>query len=322
MISDQVLDKAITLLRQGGLVAFPTETVYGLGADAKNPTAIQRIFAAKGRPADHPVIVHLADSSQLSEWACDISESALRLAAAFWPGPLTLILKKAPEVSPLLTGGQDTIGLRVPSHPIALALLKGFGSGLAAPSANRFGHISPTTASAVQEELNDSVDYVLDGGQCEVGVESTIVNLSGPRPVILRPGMISAKQIEAVLQQSVAMSEKNAPRVSGALESHYAPSTKTLLIRSDALSPFLATVTAPDLPIAIVSCRQPPVLPRDVEWVVMSQRPEDYAHDLYATLRMLDKRGFQQLLVEEVPQDEQWDAIRDRLQRASLDFFA
>lgn len=239
------IQKAVKILKSGGLVAFPTETVYGLGADAKNDDAIHKIFQTKKRPIDHPLIVHLADVSQISEWAVEISPLALRLAEAFWPGPLTLILKKAPFVSDRVTGGQTTIGLRVPAHPVATALLNNFGSGLAAPSANRFGRISPTTAEAVREELGCGVELVLDGGQCEVGVESTIVAVSDAHPLILRPGMISVKQIEAVLQQSIGGKKTNVPRVSGSFASHYAPLTKTRIIATTNLTQFLQDLTEP-----------------------------------------------------------------------------
>ncbi|MEO8963719.1 MAG: L-threonylcarbamoyladenylate synthase, partial [Gammaproteobacteria bacterium] len=220
---------AVEVLRAGGLVAMPTETVYGLGADARNVSALRKIFLAKQRPMNHPLIVHLAEISQLEEWADDISETGLLLAKAYWPGPLTLIFKKAPGVNDLVTGGQETIGLRIPHHPVAQALLQAFGGGIAAPSANRFGRISPTTAKAVYEELGDSVDLILEGGQCSVGVESTIVDVSGKHPTILRPGMITAANIEEVLHSRVIDKPQSAPRVSGSMESHYAPATKIRL---------------------------------------------------------------------------------------------
>jgi len=233
------MTKAVDILRAGGLVAIPTETVYGLGADARNPSAVQKIFQAKQRPSDHPLIVHIGEIAQLHEWAVDISPEAWLLAKTFWPGPLTLILKKAPEVSELVTGQQTTIGLRMPNHPVALTVLKEFGGGIAAPSANRFGRISPTTAEAVQEELGDAVDLILEGGQCAVGVESTIVDVSGEQIAILRPGMITAEQIVAVLKQPVLTTPKNAPRVSGSMESHYAPLTPTKLMSIDEKRNFL-----------------------------------------------------------------------------------
>lgn len=317
MLDQQEIDKAVSILRKGGLVAFPTETVYGLGADASNPEALRKIFAAKQRPVDHPLIVHLADVRRLLSWASEMSEEAVLLAQAFWPGPLTMIFKKAPSVSDLLTGGQDTIGLRIPDHPVAYALLSAFGSGIAAPSANRFGRISPTTAAAVQEELGDSVDLILKGGQCEVGVESTIVDVSGEEyPVILRPGMITAKQIEDVLQQSVMLSQQNSPRVSGSHESHYSPVTKTVLIKTDNIAGFLTKLSAGDLPVAVLS-RRTQTTRQGVTLVAMPVDAKQYAHDLYATLRKLDKENFRQIVIEAVPEESSWDAIRDRLQRAT-----
>ena len=202
---------AVTILRAGGLVVFPTETVYGLGADAANAAAVRKIFAAKGRPADHPVIVHLASDRDLTRWASDIPPAVRQLAERFWPGPLTLVVRRAKSVSDEVTGGQDTIGLRVPSHPIAQALLNAFGGGIAAPSANRFGHISPTTVRHVREELGDRVDLILDGGACEVGIESTIVDVSGGTPVLLRPGRVSEEEIEAVLQVPLARPGAGSP---------------------------------------------------------------------------------------------------------------
>jgi L-threonylcarbamoyladenylate synthase len=309
------ITKAVDMLRQGGLVAVPTETVYGLGADASNVDALKKIFAAKGRPSDHPLIVHLADLSQLSAWARDISAAALVLAKTFWPGPLTLILKKSPGVNDLITGGQDTIGLRIPNHPVALALLKQFGGGIAAPSANRFGRISPTTADAVREELGDSVDCVLEGGQCIVGVESTIVDMSGDFPVVLRPGMISAGQIEAVLHQTVMQQQKNSPRVSGSLESHYAPETKTHLLTRGEIQKYVTTALEKDKPFAVVVLtamgEQPGIIIKNMPCLA-----EEYAHDLYKILRELDKMQLKQILIESVPEHAEWDAVRDRLQRA------
>ncbi|HEX9452146.1 MAG TPA: L-threonylcarbamoyladenylate synthase, partial [Burkholderiales bacterium] len=223
MVSDEEIEKAAAILRAGGLVAFPTETVYGLGADASNPTAVRKIFAAKGRPADHPVIVHVAGTSDLKHWAAEVPRSAWLLAEKFWPGPLTMVLKRAAHVSDLITGGQDTVGLRVPSHPVAQQLLKAFGGGIAAPSANRFGRLSPTTAQHVREELADAVNLVLDGGPSDVGIESTIVDLTRETPAVLRPGRISEQQIADALLVQLGGTAAGRPRVSGSLESHYAP---------------------------------------------------------------------------------------------------
>lgn len=307
------IPKAVDILNKGGIVAMPTETVYGLAADARNPAAIQKIFAAKGRPIDHPLIVHIGDIALLSEWASDISPAALQLAKAFWPGPLTLILKKAPGVLDLITGQQTTIGIRIPNHPIALALLKSIGKGLAAPSANRFGRISPTTAAAVKEELGSAVDFILDGGQCQVGVESTIVDMTGEHPVILRPGMISAQQIADVLDDKVNSKTQDSPRVSGSLASHYAPKTETLLMTIEQLQ----HLPEDKLMHAVIVARESLTAPY---LILMANDPIQYAHDLYLTLRELDKQGFKQILIQTVPDTADWDAIRDRLQRAAKAF--
>lgn len=317
MLFSTDITKAANLLQQGKLVAFSTETVYGLGADARNPDALVKIFQAKQRPIDHPLIVHIADLSQLSEWASDVSESAKLLANAFWPGPLTLILNKAPGVSDLVTGNQSSIGIRIPSHPMALALLKAFGGGVAAPSANRFGRISPTTAEAVYEELGDSVDLILDGGSCDVGVESTIIDVSGETPTMLRPGMITVDEIEKVLNQSVNRHTKEAPRVSGSLESHYAPQTKTRLISPEEVAIFFQQLAPHDLPLVLLTRTKVEFKMEHVHCINMPQHAKEYAHDLYHLLRKLDKEQFQQILVETVPNDVTWDAVRDRLKRAS-----
>lgn len=309
------IKRAVKILFSGDLVAFPTETVYGLGADASNPEAIKKVFAAKERPTDHPLIVHLADSRQLLDWASTVSSGAARLAEAFWPGPLTLILQKKPGVSDLITGGQDTIGLRIPKHPVANALLKAFGRGVVAPSANRFGRISPTTAEAVREELGDAVDLILEGGACEVGVESTIVDMSGEFPVILRPGMIQAEQIEAVLKQAVGIGRKDAPRVSGSHLSHYAPQTPVVLLSTAEIQNFLAS--GENIFFALMSLHEFTIACSSSLHVKMSKDPQKYAHDLYQTLRDLDKKGLQRIIVEAVPGTSEWDAIRDRLSRAS-----
>jgi L-threonylcarbamoyladenylate synthase len=240
------IDQAVDLLRQGRLVAFPTETVYGLGADASNPEAVRRIFLAKGRPVDHPLIVHIPSVASLDAWVLSVPEAAQQLAAHFWPGPLALILKKRPEVPLEVTGGQDTVGLRVPDHPIALRLLQAFGGGVAAPSANRFCRISPTLAIHVQEELGESVDMILDGGACQVGVESTIVDLSGSQPKLLRPGHITRDQIEAVLQTQLLLTPQVEQvdvmqiRAPGMMAIHYAPITPALLCSRASLSNIIA----------------------------------------------------------------------------------
>lgn len=317
MVNQKDIQKAVEILRSGGLVAFPTETVYGLGADASNLDALRKVFAAKQRPIDHPLIVHLADVAELTHWAREVPASAERLAQVFWPGPLTLILKKAAHVSDMVTGNQDTIGLRIPNHPIARALLRAFGGGLAAPSANRFGRISPTTAEAVQEELEQAVNMILDGGQCDVGLESTIVDVSSEHPVVLRPGRITSQEIEAVLREPVSFGKKNSPRVSGSLESHYAPRTPTALVAKAELSNYVKNLAALDLPCVVLSYESIALEREGVTCLVMSADPKQYAHDLYRVMRELDKKKLKLIVIEALPEGQDWDAIRDRVQRAT-----
>jgi len=303
---------AVAILRRGGLVAFPTETVYGLGADASNPAAVARIYAVKGRPAGHPVIVHIGDVGQLARWAREIPEAATKLAARFWPGPLTLVLGRAPGVGGQLTGGQDTIGLRIPGHPIALQLLREFDGGIAAPSANRFGRISATTAEHVRMDLGSEVDLVLDGGACEIGIESTIVDLSRGRPVLLRPGRIAAEDIAATLGVAPLSRDPDAPRAPGTLAAHYAPRQPLRLIESDQWE----SVQGISHGRGVLSFRSPPEGDLSTMWIEASRQPNQYGHDLYAHLRALDSSGCDQILVEEPPATAEWAAIRDRLSRA------
>jgi L-threonylcarbamoyladenylate synthase len=312
------VSRAAELLRAGELVAFPTETVYGLGADASNPQAVAKIFAAKGRPADHPLIVHLPDASHLDRWAVDIPDAAHSLAAAFWPGPLTLILKRAPSVCDAITGGQDTVGLRVPNHPLALQLLREFEGGVAAPSANRFGRISPTTATHVCEELGDAVALILDGGPCAVGIESTILDLSGSEARILRPGMLDAEAIATVLGSPPASgSAQEAPRVSGSLEAHYAPQTPLRLVAAAALGDFARRALDAGESVAVLSAETLPIDHARLKWCRAATDPVQYAHDLYARLRELDASGCDLILVVAPPADGVWSAIADRLKRAA-----
>ena len=312
--------RAVALLRQGGTVAFPTETVYGLGADATNPEAVRRIFAIKRRPADHPLIVHLAEAAMLDDWARDIPESARRLAARFWPGPLTLILKRQPRVPDAVTGGQDSVGLRVPAHPLALALLKEFGGGIAAPSANRFGRVSPTTAAHVRAELGTEVDLILDGGPCAVGIESTIVSLVNEAPVLLRLGDITAMQLKRALGTPVGLpgGASGIPRVPGTHAAHYAPRTPLVLLPAAELWPELERRAAAGERLAVMPLVPPPSpLPASVTVFPMPPHPEDYARVLYATLREVDEAGCARLLVEAPPPEEAWRAVSDRLRRAA-----
>jgi L-threonylcarbamoyladenylate synthase len=309
--------RAIDHLRGGRLVGFPTETVYGLGADAGNPDAVRRIFAAKGRPADHPVIVHLYDTGDLGRWARSVPQGARRLAAAFWPGPLTLILPRAPNVADVVTGGQDSVGLRVPAHPVAQALLRAFGGGIAAPSANRFGRISPTTAQHVADDLGDAVAQILDGGACAVGIESTIVAFVGDVPVLLRPGGIDAHDLQRVLGRAPEVAGDAAPRASGTLVSHYAPRTPADLVGASALRAEILQLGARDESIAVLA--RTVARPSDFAGVWL-RAPADaaaFAHDLYANLRTLDAANADVILIEGVPDDDAWLAVRDRLERAT-----
>lgn len=314
------LERAAEWLRNGELVALPTETVYGLGADASNPEAVRRVFAAKGRPADHPVIVHLPDAASMEGWARNVPDVARRLAAAFWPGPLTLVLKRGACVDDAITGGQGTVALRVPSHPVAQSLLQLFDGALAAPSANRFGHVSPTTADHVIGEFAEGVVAVLDGGSCNVGLESTIVDLSGDRPRLLRPGMIPVVAIEKALGDSLeTVAENEGPRASGRLPSHYAPSAPLQVIDAQALD---ATVqrSLESGGVAVLARREAaPGIPRHplLRWIRMPHDPVEFARFLYAALRRADAEMPQRILVEGVPDAPEWDAIRDRLRRAA-----
>ena len=317
MVSDREIEKAVAILRAGGLVAFPTETVYGLGADASNPDAIRKIFAAKGRPHDHPLIVHLADADQLADWASEIPPAVTKLARKFWPGPLTLILKRSLRVSELVTGGQDTIALRVPSHPVAQALLRRFGGGVAAPSANRFGRVSATTAEHVRREFGGTVDCVLDGGAADVGIESTIVDLSGAQPTLPRPGWITAQQLEKELGAPLAGPVSQSPRAPGSLAAHYAPQTPLTLAEGELLAELAGSLTRQGKRVAALAFSAArPLLPR-LTWIEAPHDAAGYAHALYANLRWLDEAGCDALLVEKPPQDAAWAAINDRLTRAA-----
>jgi L-threonylcarbamoyladenylate synthase len=312
------VSRAADLLRAGELVAFPTETVYGLGADASNPRAVARIFAAKGRPADHPLIVHLPDAAHLPRWAVDIPDAAHKLAAALWPGPLTLILRRHPSVSDAITGGQNTVGLRVPNHPLALQLLREFDGGVAAPSANRFGHVSPTTAAHVREELGTSVALILDGGPCAVGIESTILDLSGTHARILRPGMLDADAIAGILgAPPIIGGSPDAPRVSGSLEAHYAPRTPLRLATTDKLGELVRIALQAGKSVAVLSAAAPPLTHECLNWCRAATDATQFAHDLYARLREFDASGCDLILVATPPDDLRWSAVADRLKRAA-----
>jgi len=312
----EAIRRASDLLRQGRLVGFPTETVYGLGADAENPAAVRAMFAAKGRPADHPVIVHLADASLLGAWAAEVPQQARALAAAFWPGPLTVILRRNRRASDLVTGGLDTVGLRVPGHPVAQALLRTFGGAIAAPSANRFGRVSPTQARHVIEELDGLVDLVLDGGMCQVGLESTIVDLSGSQPAVLRPGGITSEQIAAVLSQSIGGSTATTPRFSGSLSSHYAPRARVELVDEESLVPRAAQLAAEGRRVAILA-PQPLAVPPGVVLLPLPAEDEEMARTLYATLRQADALACDVVLARLPAARGLGTAIADRLRKAA-----
>ena len=312
---DAAITRAVELLRAGELVGLPTETVYGLAADAGNAAAVRKMFAAKGRPADHPVIVHLAHAQQIRDWAIDVPPAAHALAARFWPGPMTLILKRAAHVLDAVTGGQDTVGLRVPSQPVAHALLARFGGGVAAPSANKFGRVSPTTAQHVLDEFGDAVELVLDGGACEFGIESTIVDCTGAAPRILRPGGVSTAMIAAALGELRSVNVgAAAPRVSGSLDAHYAPRTRALLVATDQIESTLRANR--DKPIALLSRMSPHFAPR-WRWEAASAAGP-YAHALYATLRAMDAVGADLIVIEQPPRGADWEAVNDRLRRAAF----
>lgn len=304
-------------LRAGGLVAFPTETVYGLGARADDPAAVRRIFAAKGRPADHPLIVHLPDASHAPRWTREMPEGARALAEAFWPGPLTLVLPRSPRASDVVTGGQDSVGLRVPAHPVARALLAAFADGVAAPSANRFGRISPTTAQHVADDLGESVATILDGGACAVGIESTIVAFAAGEPVLLRPGGIPVAGLARVLGRTPRAAGAQAPRAPGTLPAHYAPHTPAVLVPADMMRAELAQLAGRDESVAVLARTVARPADFDGAWRRAPADAAAYARDLYANLRALDAENADVILVEAPPEGDAWLAIRDRLLRAT-----
>ena len=340
----QAVEQAVRRLQQGGLVAIPTETVYGLAADASNEQAVRSIFSAKGRPADHPLIVHLAAPAiveasgvnrsdawfqLIAPWVRDLPEEAMRLVEAFWPGPLTLVLKKDKHVLSAVTGGQDTIALRSPDHPVAQALLQAFGGGLAAPSANRFGKVSPTRAADVSAEFSDQADLlILDGGDCAVGIESTIVDLSSGIPVLLRPGAITPEQIEqqtgvCVLQAGArADSGQITPRVSGSLKAHYAPNTPLRLYAAGAALDCISQYPDTKSHIALVVWESEQIQNHQIsgashiQQVSIPEQSDLFASRLYRLLRDLDDHSWDLIVMPEPPMGQEWDGVRDRLQRA------
>jgi L-threonylcarbamoyladenylate synthase len=315
---DQV-DQAASLLRAGGLVAFPTETVFGLGADASNPAAVERIYAAKGRPSDHPVIVHISGPADLTRWAASVPDYAAALVDRFWPGPLTVVLAKAASVPDVVTGGAGTIALRCPDHETARALLAAFGGGIAAPSANRFGRVSPTTTRHVLDELGDVLDPVrdgvLDGAPAHVGVESTIVDCTGPAPRLLRPGGISAADIEQVTGLPLLAADGQV-RAPGTLEAHYAPAARVLLAERESVDDVINA--APDGEVGVVAMAYVDlVAERPVHRLVAPADVDEYAQDLYAALRRADDLGLSAVIAVLPPDEGIGTAVRDRLRRAS-----
>jgi L-threonylcarbamoyladenylate synthase len=329
-VNQHDIEAAARLLEAGALVAFPTETVYGLGADAENPAAVARIYEAKGRPANHPLIVHLSPEADLRYWAQAIPPAADQLIAAFWPGPLTLILQRAAQIPDAVSGGQQSIGLRCPSHPVAQALLRAFKGGqggIAAPSANKFGHVSPTSAQHVRDEFADDdalIGAILDGGRSEVGIESTILDLSrmdSHGPVLLRPGAISASQIAAVIGRAPLAPDAAAPRASGTLDAHYAPNTPVALAPAEECAALCAQLSAAGRRVALIH-RFPTELPDLPDLSGQARLPATaagYAHDLYAALRAMDSVNADLILVATPPDEPAWLGVNDRLRRAAFD---
>lgn len=310
------ITRAVDVLRQGGLVALPTETVYGLGADAQNELAVRRIFAAKGRPSTHPLIVHVASLDAARAWVADLPPDALALAQAFWPGPLTLVLRRSALASDTVTGGQDTVALRVPAHPLALRLLQAFGGGIAAPSANRFGKVSPTTAQHVRDELGDDVDLVLDGGPSQVGVESTIVDVTGPAPRLLRPGGVAKEAIEAVLGRPLPVaSHAGDVRAPGMLELHYAPRAGLWLVDAAHLAAEAAARRDGGHRVVVLAPASAAV-PEGIARLDVPVEADGFARVLYARLREADALG-DVILAVPPPESGLGLAVRDRLARAA-----
>ncbi len=317
---DDAVARAVDALRGGELVAFPTETVYGLGADASNPDAVRRLFAVKGRPADHPVIVHVARATQLDELAHDVPDVARRLADAFWPGALTIVVVRDPDrVAPAVTGGRATVGIRVPDHPVAHALLDGFGGGVAAPSANRFGRVSPTTAAHVRADLGDDVSVVLDGGPCRVGVESTIVDVTGDEPAILRVGGVSRADVERVIGRTTVPRTTGETAAPGTLASHYAPRASIEVVDASTIGARARARLLDGARVGLLA--QAPIpngLPDDLVVLDPPRDVAEYARELYVRLREADERGLDVLLVVSPPDaDGLGAAVADRMWRAS-----
>lgn len=311
------IKKAQSILRQGGLVGIPTETVYGLGADACNAEAVSKIFSVKGRPSNHPLIVHIGNIEQLNQWAIEIPDVALKLAEKFWPGPLTMVLRRHPDVSDVVTGGLDTIAIRIPDHPLTLELLKKFGGGIAAPSANRYGRISPTSAEDVYEELGNQVDIVLDGGRCIVGIESTIIDCTTNKPVILRPGKITAQQISFLFKKEIPFSTSSSVQHPGNKLSHYAPDSEIRLVRREDIVNSIERARYEGKVVGLIATSFPHILPKDLIQIPIANGKEGMAHDLYHALRESDHLGVEVLVIVMPDEDGIGHALQDRLIRAS-----
>ena len=315
-----VIERAATALAGGELVAMPTETVYGLGARADDDVAVGKIFEAKGRPADHPLIVHVADADGVRVFAAEVPPVAVRLVAAFWPGPLTIIVPRAAGVATAAAGGQGSIGLRCPSHPVARALLAAARAvgvpGVAAPSANRFGRLSPTRASHVADEFGDGL-MVLDGGACDLGIESSIVDCTRRHPVLLRPGVLTRAQIEAAAGEPLLDRDEDAPRASGTLEAHYAPRAPLRLMTAPQMQAALQLLAGTPLRLAVYSSFVPSGAAPGIHHRVMPERAADAAHELFSVLRAFDDEGAKLIWVEDPPATPEWEGVRDRLRRAA-----
>jgi L-threonylcarbamoyladenylate synthase len=317
LVSADEITRAADALRAGRLVAFPTETVYGLGADASSSDAVHHLFAVKGRPADHPVIVHLGSAAQLGGWAREVPTTAATLADACWPGPLTLVLPRSPLVPDAVTGGLDTVGVRVPDQPVALALLREFGGGVAAPSANRFGRVSPTTADDVRADLGADVDVVLDDGPCRVGVESTIVDCSRPQPAILRLGGVPRERIEELLGARVPLLDAGEVRAPGTLDAHYSPRARVELVDDASASIRTAAALGDGARVGVIALELPARLDARVEVVGNPTDADAYAHSLYRYLRDADARALDIVFVVPPPAIGLGAAVADRLRRAA-----
>jgi L-threonylcarbamoyladenylate synthase len=315
------LSRAVKKLRGGGLVAFPTETVYGLGADARNEHAISKVFAIKKRPIDHPLTIHIATIEQIKDWAINIPDLALELAKSFWPGPLTMILPKHPKVSNLITGNQNTIAIRIPRHSLTLTMLQQFGSGIVGPSANTYGRISPTSAQHVKQDLGSKVDYILDGGQCEVGIESTIINITNNTPQILRQGVITQEDITKIIGNDLLFIntiEESTIKVPGLDKTHYAPIKPLYLVESQEFLAIAKFMSQQGLNYSYLSFQECFIKDDKIIWIQAEQNPLLYARNLYTYLHQLDlTNNAKGIIVEMPPNGSKWQAIIERLTKAS-----